>query len=291
MLKPIFMFGLFVIAINNSYAGEPANFTPLWTLSKGLAQPESVLYDFKHSQLYVSNVQGNPGKKDGKGYISQVSLTGKLLEKEWVKNLNAPKGMAIVGNTLYVTDIDALVAINIEKKVVIKRYEVPDAKFLNDVAADKSGNVYVSDMLSNTIHCLCESKFAVWLQDKDLMSPNGLVAEKERLVVGSWGITSGGFATTVVGHLKTVAYADKKIASLGDGKPVGNLDGVESDGVGGYYATDWMVGKVFHFDANGKARELMQLKQGSADHAYLADKNLLLIPMMNDNQLKAFKKF
>jgi sugar lactone lactonase YvrE len=286
-MKSISILGLFIIAVN-SYASAQTSFTPTWTLSEGLAQPESVVYDAKLSQLYVSNVQGEPGKKDGKGYIARISLAGKLLDKEWVKGLNAPKGMAIVGSILYVSDIDALVAIDINKKVVTMRYEAKDAKFLNDVTVDKAGNVYVSDTFTNTIYCRCDGKFAVWLQDSKLMSPNGLLAEADRLVVGSWGIIAGGFTTSVAGHLQTISYTDKKIVVLGDSKPVGNLDGLAADGSGGYYATDWTVGKLFHFNAVGKMRELMRLKQGSADLAYLADKKLLLIPMMNDNQLKAF---
>jgi len=99
-----------------------------------------------------------------------------------------------------------------------------------------------------------------------------------------------GFKTKTPGHLLAVDYTSKKITPIGDGKPVGNLDGVESDGASGYYVTDWMAGQLFHFDATGKVQLLMSLKQGSADHAYLIDKKILLIPMMNDNQLKAFKK-
>lgn len=261
-----------------------------WTLSQGLAQPESVIYDAKRDRLYVSNVQGTPTNKDGKGYISIVSLAGRLVEKEWIKDLNAPKGMAIVKDTLYVSDIDALVAIDISQSKVIKRYEVEKAKFLNDVTANSQGEVYVSDMSTNSIYCLCNGQFEKWLRDAELMNPNGLFAEENRLVVGSWGIIKEGFSTSTAGHLKAVSYTDKTITSLGDGQPVGNLDGVESDGDRGYYVTDWMAGKLFHFDATGKVQELMQLKQGSADHAYLVDHQLLLIPMMNDNQLKAFKK-
>ncbi|OAD19493.1 periplasmic ATP/GTP-binding protein [Candidatus Thiomargarita nelsonii] len=282
---------IFLIVVNSGCVDESKKSIPTfslaWTLSNGLAQPESVVYDAKHSRLYVSNVQDHPTKKDGKGYISIVSLEGKLLEKEWVNGLNAPKGMAIVGDTLYVSDIDALVAIDISKGEVVERYEVADAKFLNDVTADKDGNVYISDMFTNTIHCLCNGKFETWLHDVELMSPNGLFAEEDHLVVGSWGFPTGGFATTTAGHLKAVTYADKKITSLGEDIPVGNLDGVESDGAGGYYVTDWMAGKLFYFDADGNAQELMQLNQGAADHTYLANRNLLLIPMMKDNQLKA----
>ncbi len=291
---------LFAVIVYHSSAlaespvkSEPStpSFSPGWTLSQGLKQPESVIYDVTRSRLIVSNVQGKPTHKDGKGYLSTVSLDGKLLKEKWIaKGLNAPKGMAIVGDTLYVSDIDALVAIDINKAQVIKRYEAKNARFLNDVTADKAGNIYVSDLLTDTIHCLCNSQFKIWLQNAALINPNGLLAEEKRLVVGSWGVMTDGFNTKTPGHLLAVDYASKKITPIGDGKPVGNLDGVESDGASGYYVTDWMAGKLFHFDATGKVQLLMSLKQGSADHAYLNDKKILLIPMMNDNQLRAFKK-
>ncbi len=295
-LKPITASFVVVFGLNScGTADSPAqiapSFSPIWTLSQGMAQPESIVYDATRSVLYVSNVQGQPLLKDGKGYISTVSLEGKLLNEKWVaKGLNAPKGMAIVGNTLYTSDIDALVAIDINKAEVIKRYEAENAKFLNDVTADKAGNVYVSDTLTDTIHCLCKGQFGVWLQDAGLMNPNGLLAEENRLVVGSWGVMTDGFATKTPGYLQAVDYANKKITPIGDNQPVGNLDGVESDGENGYYVSDWMAGKLFHFNAAGQAQELMQLKQGSADLAFLINKNLLLVPMMNDNQVKAFKK-
>jgi len=116
-----------------------------------------------------------------------------------------------------------------------------------------------------------------------------LLAEKNRLIVGSWGKIKEGFTTEVPGYLKAIDYQTKKISSLGSDKPVGNLDGVESDGKDGYYVSDWMVGKLFHFDAQGEATEIMKLKQGSADIHFLAAKRLMLIPMMMDNELKAFE--
>jgi sugar lactone lactonase YvrE len=294
MLKlKLFMVSLLWVFIfnNQSWANQSSPvFTLAWTLNKGLNQPESVIYDNKRNRLYVSNVQGKPTRKDGKGYLSIVSLEGKLIKSPWFKELNAPKGMAIVGDNLYVSDIDVLVAINIDKGKAVARYEINTTKFLNDVTADKQGNIYVSDMSTNSIYCLCNGQFKLWLQDAELMNPNGLLAEDHRLVISSWGIITEGWNTSTAGHVKTVRYTDKKLTSLGDGKPIGNLDGIESDGSKGYYVTDWMVGKLFHIDAKGRVKEIMQLQPSSADHAYLAEKNLLLIPMMNDNQLKAFKK-
>ena len=62
--------------------------------------------------------------------------------------------MTLHGRTLYTTDIDELVSINIDNGQITNRFKVDDAKFLNDVAADKNGNVYVSDMALDRIHIL-----------------------------------------------------------------------------------------------------------------------------------------
>lgn len=286
MLKSLFTAStiLFTLQVSTTSA---TMLSEKWTLKEGLNTPESVIYDAARDRLYVSNVQGVPSEKDGKGYIAVVSPDGKLLEKEWVKDLNAPKGMVVQGDKLYVSDVDALVEINIPTAKVTQRYEAKTAKFLNDVAADAQHNIYVSDMFDDKIYCLCGGKFELWLSSPDLAAPNGLLAEKDRLVVGSWGKLKEGFATEVPGYLKAIDYKTKKITPLGSEKPFANLDGVEPDGKDGYYVSDWMAGKLFHCDTKGHATELMKLKQGSADIHYLAAKHLLLVPMMMENELKA----
>jgi len=286
---------LFILATQPSVWAEEVEqlstfFRPIWTLNEGLAQPESVIYDAKRDRLYVSNVQGKSTEKDGKGYLSIVSLNGQLIEPKWIKNLNAPKGMVIVADILYVSDIDTLVSIDLKTAKIVEKYVIETSKFLNDVTANEQGNIYVSDFSTNTIYCLCEGQLKLWLRDAELMNPNGLLAEKRGIIVGSWGIITEGFATSTTGHLKLISYIDKTITSLGNGEPIGNLDGVEADGTGGYYVTDWMAGKLFHFAQQGELLQTMQLKPGATDHAYLTEKSLLLIPMMKDNQLTAFKK-
>ncbi|WP_353571003.1 hypothetical protein [Candidatus Albibeggiatoa sp. nov. BB20] len=267
-------------------------FTEVWTLNEGLDRPESVAYDAKRERLYISNIQGQALEMDGKGYISIVSLEGKTLDAAWVvEGLNAPKGMAVTEHTLYVSDINALVAIDIDAGEVTQRYVAENAKFLNDVTVDSKGNVYVSDMFTDTIHCLCDGEFKVWIQDAALASPNGLFAEEERLIVGSWGIRTEGFQTSETGYLKAIAYDDNsKIVPLGATEGFANVDGVKSDGADGYYVTDWMAGKLFAVSAEGQAQELMDYNQGSADHEYIVEKGLLLVPMMLDKQVKAYKK-
>lgn len=250
--------------------------------------PESVVYDAQRGLLYVSNVNGKPADQDGNGFISIVALDGSIQQLEWVTGLDAPKGLAIRGDRLYVADIDTLVEIEIPSGDILNRYTAAKAKFFNDVTAANNGDIYVSDMILNRIYHLHDGKLSLWLEDPALDSPNGLLAQNGQLIVASWGVMTEGFATETPGHLKTVSLDTKSIDSLGSGEPIGNLDGVEVGREGGFYVTDWMAGKLLHISRDGHAELLLDLDQGSADLEYIADRNLLLIPMMNNNSLQAY---
>lgn len=280
------LFSSFLTSI--SYAADPI-LLPAWQTDTVFEQPESVVLDKKRNILYVSNVNGNPNDVDANGYISQLGLDGKVITQHWIDGLNGPKGMAIVGDILYVADINELVAIDLASNKISQRYVAKDAKFLNDVAADQAGNVYVSDMLTNTIYRLSNNTFASWINDQQLEFPNGLLVEGDNLILGSWGVMTDGFATAIPGHLKTIAISTKAITSLGDATPVGNLDGVEADGEGNYFVTDWMVGKLLHITPAGISTTLLSLTQGSADHTVLADQNLIIIPMMLSGNVIAYE--
>ncbi|MFT5425718.1 MAG: hypothetical protein ACI9ZT_000650 [Gammaproteobacteria bacterium] len=264
-----------------------AGFELLWETS-GLNNPESVIYHESSDVLFVSNINGSGVDKDGNGYISKILLDGTMLSKQWVIGLNAPKGLAIHNNTLYVADIDTLVVIDIPSGTISSTYKVDDAKFLNDVAATKDGKVFVSDMLTNRIHILENDEFSIWLEGPDLEAPNGLLVEGDNLILGAWGVMTDGFATEIPGHLKTISLKDKSITSLG-GTPIGNMDGVESDGQDGYYVTDWMVGKLYQINKAGDAKLLMELVQGMADLEVLLDQNMILLPMMMTDKLLVYK--
>lgn len=273
--------------IQNTFADEHG-LELAWELS-GLANPESVVYDPRLNLLYVSNVNGGPNDKDGNGYISLVSMDGRIINEKWVTGLNGPKGLALFGTTLYTADIDELVVIDVDHGRITDKYKVDDAKFLNDVAAAPNGDIYVSDMLTNRIHLLSGGNFTIWIESDELEAPNGLDVVGDDLILGAWGVMTDGFATAVPGHLKRISIKDKSITSIGDGSPVGNLDGVEVDKDGGFYVTDWMNGKLFHISSTGEVKELLSLKQGSADHEFIIEKNMMFIPMMNDNIMYAYK--
>jgi sugar lactone lactonase YvrE len=259
---------------------------PLWEAS-GFANPESVLWDPAKKVLYVSNINGAPLDKDGNGYISKLSQDGKLLAEKWAMGLDGPKGMAVFKGRLYVSDIDRLVEIDSNTGKITKAYPAAGAKFLNDVTVDDKGAVYVSDMLTNTIWRLTGGKFESWLMDPQLQNPNGLKAESSRLVVAAWGpMTGEGFATKAPGGLKAVTFADKMIRDLT--LPFGNLDGLESDGKGGWLVSDWVAGTLFQLDRRGQPTTLIDLPPGSADIGTIPEKGIVLVPLMMDGKVQAY---
>lgn len=257
--------------------------------TEGFDGPESAVHDSEAGALYLSNVNGAPNEADGNGYVSKLSVAGEVMDKEWVTGLDAPKGMALHDGMLYVSDINKLIVIDTASGEVAATHEAPDAVFLNDVTAHEDGRVFVSDMATNSVHLLEGDSFAVWLQDDALENPNGLLAEDDRLLVGAWGVMNEDFSTDVPGHMKAIDYASKEITSLGGGEPIGNLDGVEADGKGGYLVTDWMSGGLYRFAADGSSELLMDLNQGSADHEVMEAEGIAIIPMMMDGKVTAYK--
>jgi hypothetical protein len=269
----------------SSLAAEPSE---VWQ-ADGFSNPESVAFDPAANILYVSNVAGDPGTKDGKGFISKLSTDGQIQALEWAGGLDAPKGMAVVGERLYVSDIDELVAIDATTGAIARNWPAAGAQFLNDVAADAQGRVFVSDMLTNRIWLLDGDSFTVWLDDAKLENPNGLKVAGDTLVVASWGAMEPDWSTKVPGHLLAVDIASKAIGDLGDPKPVGNLDGLEPDGAGGWYISDWAAGALYHAGPDGRADQILDLAQGSADIGILPDDKIVLVPMMMDGTVVAYK--
>jgi DNA-binding beta-propeller fold protein YncE len=271
----------------------------LWETPAILKNPESVAYSAKQNVLFVSNVNGKPDQKDQNGFISKVSLSnGSIIELNWVAGLNAPKGIAISndGSKLYVSDVTDLVEIDITSGKIIKRLNALGSSFLNDVVADNQGNIYVSDTGINTIYKLDgnsgNSALQVSLQSPQLNGPNGLLVDniKNKLIVVSLGPLS-----KPGGGIEVVDLKNKTISTLGkEGttSPFGGLDGIVSNAAETrYYVTDNPAGKVYAVNADGTGYvTLIDLHtQGAADLGSIPGQSMIIIPLMQDNKLVAYK--
>jgi outer membrane protein assembly factor BamB len=258
-----------------------------WTATEGIDTPESVYVDSASGFIFSSQIVGMPGDRDGNGRIVKMSSDGKVVDANWVKGLNAPKGLRSYNGKLWTADIDEVIGIDIATAKIGPRIKIEGAQFLNDVATGADGTVYVTDMMANKIYAIKNDKASVFAEGEDLEYPNGLLAESDRLVVGGWGKPEADFTTKVPGHLFTLDLKTKK-KTLITPNPTANIDGLESDGKGGYIATDYIAGKLLHITSNGDVQTLKQFKPGTADIAFVPAGNLAIIPHMNENKIAAY---
>ena len=280
VLVPLLGFGL--VATIPTSRPKPSKLVKVWETDTTLRTHESVLYDDRTDKLYVANIDGKSDGLDGNGFISRVSLDGKIENLRWTSGLNAPKGMGLYKNRLYVTDIYRLVAINTETGQAEKTWDAVDQKsaFLNDVTVAKDGTVYVSDNRTDKIYRLKDDKWEVWMQGEQLNKPNGLLAVgKNQLMVGC----------TKTGALRSVDVNTKTMMTIADGMAV--TDGIVPEGKGNYFVSDWN-GQVFHVNANGTKVQLIDTradKVNAADIEYAPKKKLLIVPTFLKNKLVAYR--
>jgi hypothetical protein len=253
--------------------------TRTWETDTMLHTPESVLYDPANEVLYVSNIGGVPPiKKDGDGFISQVNLDGKIRNLKWATGFDAPKGMALLGTTLYVTDIDRIKAIDTKTGKTINTWKVPGSTFLNDVAVSTDSIIYFTDSDKSTIHQLRKGKLTVVRTDTALGGTNGIYVDGNTLLLA--GMQSGTVHTMNIG--------DQSIQRVAANIPGG--DGIER------YKDGWIVsnwnGEIYHIDDVGTVNKILDTqadKLNAADIEVIEEKNLLIVPTFFGNKVVAYQ--
>lgn len=246
----------------------------LWETDTTLKVPESVLYDGKNKVLYVANIDGQPAEKDGKGSIGKVGLDGKIIEAEWIKGLNAPKGMAIHKGKLWVSDVDSMVEIDISKGSIARKIGVDGAAFLNDVTIDPSGQVYVSDSRANKIFLIKDGKASVYL--KGLEGPNGLLHHQGKLMI----LDKGSLLELT---------ADKQSKKIAEGME-GGTDGIEHVGRNEFIVSCW-GGNIYYVYADGRKDHMLnttEQKINLADIGYDAKNRIVYVPTFWKNNVVAY---
>ena len=218
-----------------------------------------------------------------------MGLDGTIIKKKWIDKLNAPKGLTISKDKLYIADVDELVEVDIATAKVTNKYKGYGSVCMNDVTHDKYGNVYVGDTYNDTIYRLNQfGHLPAWFYSPGL-APNGIHIDDEEgnLIVGSWGAVMEGWGTPELkGSLKSINIHTKEMKNLGK-KPIGNLDGIESDGKGSYFVTDWTGAKLYNINKKGKFKVIAEVGKGAADHEVILDKNLIIIPVMAEGKVIA----
>lgn len=244
----------------------------------GLSTPESVAVG-PDGKYYISNL-GRPGQR-GDGSIKLIE--GGVIQ-DLVSGLDDPKGLAIYGNFIYVTDIDKVwrVSLGGQKEVFIGPEAFPKRPaFLNDLAfAPASDRMYISDTQLGAIFtaraCLCGGVtiFTDRARLPELQGPNGLAFDAR-------------------GNLLVIDFATGKLFQLrpdGSGEVVGEGfgggDGLAFDAAGNLYISDYKGGRIFRRSPDGSATVFAQELKAPADIAVDLDRKMLLIPEFEADRLK-----
>jgi hypothetical protein len=247
-----------------------------WTATDGITTPES-----------ASQINGAPDGRDGNGTIVKLAGDGSVVSKTFVTGLNAPKGLRACLGTLWTADLNDVIGISVADGSITSRVTIPNAVFLNDVECTNDGSVYVSDMMGNRVFVVRGGTASVFLDTAVLDFPNGLLIDGDKLLVANWGKPEADFSTKVPGRLVAFSLATKAATPIGTAS-FGNIDGIESDGNGGYVISDYLAGKVMRVNASGQGTLIQQFKPGAADIGLVASRGVLLVPHMNENQVAAY---
>jgi sugar lactone lactonase YvrE len=261
------------LGVASSAAAQP-KLVKKWESEASFKVPESVYFDKAGKVLYVSNIDGEPWGKDGAGSIGKLGLDGKVIAAEWVKGLNAPKGMALSKGTLWVADLSEVVGIDVAKGAITTRIPVGGAVKLNDLAVDGKGALYVSDSETKKVHKIEGTTVTTLLEN--LKGPNGVLAHGADLYV----LDSGGLFQV---------QPDKTLKKLAEGMEA-STDGVEPIKGGGFVVSAWS-GVIYHVGADGSTHVLMDTrpaKANSADIGFDPDTATVYVPTFFKNTVIAY---
>ncbi len=266
---------LWNVVVAQSYYSDKVQ--KVWETQAVFKVPESAVYDISNDIIYVSNINGDPTEENHEGFISRLAIDGKVVELRWVNGLNAPKGMGLIADTLYVADVTQVVKIDTRLGEIRSRIDLPKAEFLNDIIIDDKGKVYISDTGNGAIYVLEHDKGDFLLPEGTFERPNGLNRLDGLLYVGTRSF------------IKSVEPETLRIKTEIEAR--GGVDGLEIYKQKYFIFSDWL-GKVQLADFSGNATVLFNTTPESinaADIKLMGKSSLLLVPTFFDNKVMAYQ--
>jgi len=255
--------------------------TEIWETERDFKVSESVLYDPKREVLYVSNFdQFNQGDPNIKQHLSKLNMKGEVMELNWSGELTNPLGMTWYKDRIYSAERKAIAIIDPETGEVTDRIEVSESVFLNDIAIDKKGDIYVSDSRKNVIWKCTDQRCEEWLAGPEVLDPNVMYMYEDKLLFGNSGDQ---WLKSVDLDSKTVS----PIAKLGSGF----IDGIRPDGEGNLLVSLW-EGRLYRVSMDGVVTKILDTTAPGyyiADFEYIPETGIIYIPTFYDNRVVSYK--
>ncbi|MCU1347563.1 MAG: hypothetical protein JWO56_593 [Acidobacteria bacterium] len=264
---------------------------PALTIITGLRTPESVLWDARQDVYFISNINGAMLTVDGNGFISHVDAKTLAVDRKWIESgrggvhLDGPKGMAILGDALYVSDITAVRKFDRRTGAPLGDIALPGATFINDLTTD-GRSLYASDtgiLLGPGTTFIDTGTDAIWKITDD---------RPEKLATGRGVLRHPNGLDWVGGRLRAVTFGPNELYEISDGTkkrvatlPEGLLDGLVDLPDGSILVSSWQGEGIYRGTAGGDFYPILAGTDAPADLGYDTKRHRLLVPHSSANEV------
>ena len=255
----------------------------------GLSGPESVRYDADQDVYFVTNFGSGAGNaRDNNGFISRLSPDGAVLQLKFVEGgangatLHAPKGIAIVGDTLWAADLDAVRGYNRRTGALVANVDLAalGASVPNDVAQGPDGALYVTDTGLGRVYRVAGRTATIAHADTALNRPNGIAWDRYR---SRFLLLPFGGKQEIHGWRPGQAAHEVVARS-----PGGAFDGIEVIGPERFLVTSQNDSSV-QIVAGGVGRELFPVAGRPADLGLDTRRNRIALPFLALNRVEIWQ--
>ncbi|WP_340062978.1 acetolactate decarboxylase [Ascidiimonas aurantiaca] len=251
----------------------------------GFSMPESIISDGK--RFFVSNQGQDFMNKDGGGFISEISADGKIVNQRFLPVtgvLNAPKGMTIVNNILFVADLDRVAGFNIDNRQTVFELIIEGAKLLNDICQLEDGFIAVTETVSGNIYKVNINSKSVEII-ANIPTVNGIAYNQKtkQLLVCSNGENYGDGSI----YLKSDNSEFEELPNITNGF----FDGIEWIDNDHILISDWITfpvngsGKLWIYDLKDQQSQFNITEESIADIFYDIETSKIYMPQMLHNRV------
>ncbi len=235
-----------------------------------IQNPESVIWNEATGTYIISDAS--------QGIL--FSMTADREVTQFTTDLTSPKGIVKGSLSLWVTDVNKIIEIDMISGAKLNEYDILNAQFLNDIVYDPLGYLYISDMQTNKIYEFDEiMRTAEPVSNGQMIAPNGLSYDN----LGGLIIVS----FTPNAKIYTMDLMEGNVEILKETN-LGQLDGIAYDSKRDrYYISAWQQGAVYIFDSGfmDEPQLLLDGLNGPADIYYDENRDILVIPEMNTGEI------
>jgi DNA-binding beta-propeller fold protein YncE len=257
---------------------------------RGMNKPTCFIVDPSTGMYYVSNVAGSRRIKDSTAFIAKIYPDGKRIDRLFIRSgrngivLNAPNGLAISGDDLFVADIDVVRRFdkNSGRLLGIIDLKLLGARSLHGITISPEGHLFVSDTGSNTIFKIdlnVNYRVTILARGEGLGPPKGMVYENrhQRLLV-----------TTAAGGKIIAVDMEGQFLTVYKGKFKG-LDGIDLDRQGDIIVSDTIAGKIYRIKKYSSIEVLREHMVTPAGVSFDARDNRVLVPSLDGDLVFTFE--